>query len=194
VHGPYPDSALVALLADLKPHLVWFPAQAPETYSYTLSASLQAGLPVVTPDLGAFPERLGGRPWTWIRPWQTGAKAWNDFFVTIREDHFATAISPAASSELPPIPERRYEEVYLAPFDLTRRRPVEVSPQLVDLLKSCAYPRGGEEHQPYKASLKSSLLFPLLLRLRASPWLRFAVKRIPLPWQTRFKVWLLGQS
>lgn len=193
VHGPYPDLALPERLADLKPHLVWFPAQTPETYSYTLSACLQAGLPVVAPDLGAFPERLGGRPWTWIRPWQMEAKAWNDFFVAIREDHFATAIPPAVPPGLPPVPERRYEEAYLAPFELARH-PVEISPELVNLLKSCAYPRGSEEHRPYKAGLKSSLLFPLVLRLRAAPWLRFAVKRIPLPWQTRFKVWLLGQG
>ncbi len=47
-------------------HLAWFPAQWPETYSYTLSACLRARLPVVAPDIGAFGERMRGREWTWI--------------------------------------------------------------------------------------------------------------------------------
>src|SRR2546427_7883740 len=41
----------------LQPDLAWFPAQWPETYSYTLSACLAAGLPIVAPEIGAFPER-----------------------------------------------------------------------------------------------------------------------------------------
>lgn len=42
VHGAYAESDLRELLAWLKPDIVWFPAQWPETYSYTLSAALQA--------------------------------------------------------------------------------------------------------------------------------------------------------
>lgn len=38
-----------------------FPAQWPETYSYTLSHALASGLPIIAPNLGAFPERLSGR-------------------------------------------------------------------------------------------------------------------------------------
>ena len=49
VHGSYEDDDLPGLLQWLQPDLVWFPAQWPETYSYTLSACLQAGLPVVAP-------------------------------------------------------------------------------------------------------------------------------------------------
>ncbi|WP_226858617.1 glycosyltransferase [Diaphorobacter aerolatus] len=52
VHGAYKEEDLPRLLAWLKPDLIWFPAQWPETYSYTLSAALQAGLPVVVPDIG----------------------------------------------------------------------------------------------------------------------------------------------
>lgn len=40
--------------------LIWFPAQWPETYSYTLSACLLGGWPVVAPDLGAFAEKVKG--------------------------------------------------------------------------------------------------------------------------------------
>jgi len=63
--GPYQDADLVRLVAGSGVHAVWFPARWPETYSYTLSAALAAGLPVIGPPLGAFPERLAGRPLTW---------------------------------------------------------------------------------------------------------------------------------
>src|SRR6218665_793965 len=71
VHGAYEDPDLPGLLHWLQPDLVWFPALWPETYSYTLSAALQAGLPVVAPDLGAFAERLAGRPWSRAMPRDT---------------------------------------------------------------------------------------------------------------------------
>src|SRR5690606_29095473 len=45
--GAYTDDALPALLAKQQPHLLWFPVQCPETWSYTLSAALEAGLPVL---------------------------------------------------------------------------------------------------------------------------------------------------
>ncbi|MDO4724122.1 MAG: methyltransferase domain-containing protein, partial [Comamonadaceae bacterium] len=62
VHGQYDEQDLPAILQRLAPDLVWLPAQWPETYSYTLSAALQQGLPVAVPDLGAFAERVAGRP------------------------------------------------------------------------------------------------------------------------------------
>lgn len=66
VHGAYQEAELAERIADIKPHVVWFPGSCPETYSYTLSAVLEAGLPVVATDIGAFSERLAGRDWTWL--------------------------------------------------------------------------------------------------------------------------------
>ena len=94
-YGPYLDNQLLALLDGINPHLAWFCAQWPETYSYTLSACLDAGLPIVAPDLGVFPERLSARPWTWIQPWLTNAREWNNFFVKIRQENFLPQIGPA---------------------------------------------------------------------------------------------------
>lgn len=68
VHGAYEEAELAKLIAEINPHLVWFPGSCPETYSYTLSAVLEAGLPVVATDIGAFSERLAGREWTWLVP------------------------------------------------------------------------------------------------------------------------------
>ena len=95
VHGRYDEADLPELLAWLQPDLVWFPARWPETYSYTLSACLQGGWPVVAPDLGAFAERLAGRRWSWVVPWQQPTADWLRFFADIRAQHFATGQGPA---------------------------------------------------------------------------------------------------
>ena len=67
-HGPYRDEDLVEGVAEISPNIAWFPAQWPETFSYTLSAALSLGLPIVASGIGAFPERLVGRRQTWITP------------------------------------------------------------------------------------------------------------------------------
>lgn len=59
--GPYQTKSLVDLIRKQQFDIVFFPALWPETYSYTLSYALDSGLPIVAPNLGAFPERLSGR-------------------------------------------------------------------------------------------------------------------------------------
>lgn len=66
VHGAYDDTELAERIDAIAPHVVWFPGSCPETHSYTLSAVLEAGLPVVASNIGAFPERLAGREWAWL--------------------------------------------------------------------------------------------------------------------------------
>ncbi|MBV0078204.1 glycosyltransferase [Klebsiella pneumoniae] len=68
-HGAYSNQDLEKKLNDIAPDVMWFPAQWPETYSYTLSAALQYGLPVVVPNIGAFGERLIGRKFSRIINW-----------------------------------------------------------------------------------------------------------------------------
>lgn len=59
--GPYKVEELSTLIEQHGVDLILFPAQWPETYSYTLSHALASGLPIIAPALGAFPERLSGR-------------------------------------------------------------------------------------------------------------------------------------
>lgn len=59
--GPYKTQDLPDLIQKHGLDIVFFPAQCPETYSYTLSHALDSGLPIIAPNIGAFPERLSGR-------------------------------------------------------------------------------------------------------------------------------------
>lgn len=59
--GPYKPRDLKGLIQKHGLNIVFFPAQSPETYSYTLSHALDSGLPIIAPNVGAFPERLSGR-------------------------------------------------------------------------------------------------------------------------------------
>lgn len=74
--GAYSDERLPELVARYKPHLIWFPCSWPETYSYTLSYALEAGVPVLCPDIGAFPERLRNRPKSWLASWKNTPVQW----------------------------------------------------------------------------------------------------------------------
>jgi glycosyltransferase involved in cell wall biosynthesis len=60
VTGAYDSRRLDSLLDEARPDLLFFPQHCVETYSYALSEALASGLPILAPDLGAFPERLSG--------------------------------------------------------------------------------------------------------------------------------------
>ncbi len=62
VHGQFAEAELPALIAAERPDVIWFPAQVPESYSYTLSAAIASGAAIVASALGAFPERLASHP------------------------------------------------------------------------------------------------------------------------------------
>ncbi len=86
VTGEYREAELPSLLAKVKPHVVWFPAQWPETYSYTLSGAIDAGLPIVASRIGAFPERLEGRPLTWLVDPEASPDEWLAVFDKVRSE------------------------------------------------------------------------------------------------------------
>jgi O-antigen biosynthesis protein len=92
--GPYNNDTLPGLLRKNEIDVIWFPAQWPETFSYTLSAAMEAGYPVIAPDLGAFTERLAERAWSWIVPWNLPTDELLEFFVRVRQEHFIPDVSP----------------------------------------------------------------------------------------------------
>lgn len=151
VHGPYEDHELPALLDWLQPELAWFTARWPETYSYTLSACLDAGLPVVAPTLGAFTERLTGREWTWLLPWQTLAKDWMLFFDSIRVQHFNTLRPPppASSAEAQPVFDMQARDWhYTSDYLRGVKAPVGGAVMAVDELLGFSSPGGAPRIAP----------------------------------------------
>jgi hypothetical protein len=79
-HGPYDNDRAYSLVESIAPHIIWYPALWPETYSYTLSIALHMGLPVVVPDIGAFSERVSSRAFSVVRPWDSSVDSWRDFW------------------------------------------------------------------------------------------------------------------
>jgi len=119
ITGPYVEADLPSLIAKAQLHVTWFPATWPETYNYTLSAALAASLPVVASSLGAFPERLQGRPLTWTvnpsRGWDELQPIFNDVRAALLSQHDA-ATAPRQSA-----PEAFYPDAYLEPLAGRRR-------------------------------------------------------------------------
>lgn len=122
VTGEYRESDLKRLLVAARPHVVWFPAQWPETYSYTLSAALEVELPIVATRIGAFPERLRGRKLTWLVDPSANAQDWRAVF---REVRAALARKPPA-----PTPRQKVTDFYASGYALPLRAPAVRSPTL----------------------------------------------------------------
>lgn len=89
--GAYKESELSGILEKINPDAVWFPCTWPETYSYTLSSALEAGLPVICPNIGSFPERLQNRPYSWIEDWNKTAEQWLRRLLEIRKELVAAS-------------------------------------------------------------------------------------------------------
>ena len=193
VHGAYEDKDLPRLLKSLAPDLVWFPALWPETYSYTLSAALEAGLPVVAPNIGAFGERLQNRDWTWIGDWQQSAEVWLVFFKTLRDNHFITGIGPAHISPVSdPLRIDGAPVDYRSNYLNTLPKPGLLNTSELKELQQRVAP-SLPQNQPQSGlpvgTLKSATL-RALVRVRASPSMSAVAKLIPMHTQRRVKTWL----
>lgn len=187
VHGQYNEGDLVRLLAELRPDVAWFPAQWPETYSYTLSATLKAGLPVVVTNLGALAERVQGRAWSWINQWDASPADWVNHFSAIRERHFIPGVPPnlaesqAAACALGSAFRETvwsYEREYLAPLPAPPRFEETIA---------------AEELEPFVPGTHQTpglRLLAVLTYLRFHPLLRGLVFGIPAQWRQRVNDWL----
>jgi len=108
--GEYEEGDLPALVAATHPDVLWFPVQWPETYTYTLSAALAAGIPIVASEVGALPERLAGHPSARLLPWNATAAAWNEALLA------AASPSPERATVAVGAAPGGYVERYLAPL------------------------------------------------------------------------------
>lgn len=182
-HGPYREEQLDGLLRELKPHCAWFPCQWPETYSYTLSACLRLGLPVVAPDVGAFPERLKGRPFSRVFPVFDNVATWLDELAQFLEldivryagRTYAWKRGESRSGEI------YYQEDYSAPISVpTERLEEPFDLEVIDWLL-----RRDPQNSATKNRKENAL--SLLMRVRTLPVARHCARLIPIEWQRRLK-------
>lgn len=84
IGGEYREGELPDLLAACGADVLFFPAQVPETYSFTLADAMDTGLPIVATDLGALPGRLEGYGRGRVLPWHASAGEFNDALLASR--------------------------------------------------------------------------------------------------------------
>ena len=66
INKEYNDSELYSIINEINPHIIWFPSTVPESYCYALTFAINIGFPIVCYNIGAFPERLNNRNYTWL--------------------------------------------------------------------------------------------------------------------------------
>nr|WP_294529364.1 glycosyltransferase [uncultured Rhodopila sp.] len=116
VSGRYDDADLPGLIESVAPHVIWFPAAWPETFSYTLTAAIESGRPIAATGIGSFPERLRGRPFTWLDDHRTSPAGWIARFDAIR------AALPAAPVTLATVQREAVKDFYATEYLRPKRR------------------------------------------------------------------------
>ncbi len=96
--GSYEEQNLRELVALERADAFLFPSQVPESFSYTLSVALDAGLPIVASRLGAFIERLEAAPQATMLDWNSAASAWNDALLAAANTN--TSVGASVQSAL----------------------------------------------------------------------------------------------
>lgn len=191
VHGQYDPSQLPALIQRIGADVAWFPALWPETYSYTLSAALQANLPVVVPDLGAFVERVADRPWSWVQPWNSSPQQWLDLFTAIRAQLMAVVATDVPTA--PALPEKLATLAQtLGPWNYQRDypqfgRPVVSEPERLERAHEVGQFLAAVQHRTTEAEPNGGSLYGLALRLQRAPLLAPIMRSVPQHWRYRIK-------
>jgi glycosyltransferase involved in cell wall biosynthesis len=108
--GEFAEGRLAELLEQERGDAIFFPAQWPETYSYTLSAAIVSGLPILATNLGAFPERLSGHPRAQLVDWRADPSAVNDALLRLANDAQVPGLAAASPPAAPADYARRYLE------------------------------------------------------------------------------------
>jgi GT2 family glycosyltransferase/glycosyltransferase involved in cell wall biosynthesis len=182
-YGTYQSEHLAEKLAKIKPDLVWLPALWPETYSYTLSESLFAGIPVVVPDLGAFPERVAGRSWAQIYPWNSSPEEMVELFSKLKVQGISQVPEKFNGTITEKPVEGFYANQYLTNVD------VKVNPTAYYLsnewIAEFLAPRNSE-----KRLSNSEKILVKIFHFRDTKAGRALSQMIPIQFQRKLKKWL----
>ncbi len=187
VHGEYQESELEQLVENVRPHLVWFPGDCPETYSYTLSSCLAMGLPLVAPKIGAFPERLTSREWTWLMETGLSSEKVNALFEVIR-NNFIRAESPEPVLNDSENLLGNYDSDYVA-VGLEPAAAIQWS-EFNDHVQALSVMHLGVI-QSHRGSLRARV-FSGLQQMKSRPILAKFLASTPVKWKIKIKLWLMG--
>ena len=112
-------STTAAVVRTVGPHLAWFPFQVPETHSFAVSDAMVNRLPILASAIGAVPERLVGRPLSWLMPHDTAPEAWLEMIVRLRQAPRPLPPTGGAESDLPAA-QAFFPKAYLKPLNRPR--------------------------------------------------------------------------
>lgn len=97
-HGKYERNDFNNLVSEIKPSYSLILSTCPETYSYTLTESWMAGLPVIASDLGALKQRITLNNAGWLVDY-TNINAIYDLILNISQEEFENKLSNISKIE-----------------------------------------------------------------------------------------------
>lgn len=188
-HGAYQAENLSTKLAAIDADVVWFPAQWPETYSYTLSIALSLGLPVVYPDLGAFAERTQDREHSYMLPWNMSVNQVSDFWHALASDQsvqgmLANVITAPQYHTTSLVTPDFYGQHYMSSIPAK----VQVDEPLADSVdQAVAFLQVMQVENVSEVRSGREQLLLTLWRIKNFPGVRGAINLIPYAWQKKIK-------
>jgi GT2 family glycosyltransferase/glycosyltransferase involved in cell wall biosynthesis len=179
-HGAYKNEDLAGIIKQVNPHIIWFPAQWPETYCYVLTAAMQVGLPILATNLGSFPERLEGRPASYVQSWNLTPEQWKNLLIQLRENFIANIDSVLPWDNTPfGKTHYRYPKNYLKTEPV---KTVAVATLTLEQVKSLCV--ATSQHHAQNDNEK---MLRVLWRLREMPVMRQLQRLVPFEVQRRVK-------
>ena len=188
-HGAYNQDNLDRLIAEINPDVVWFPALWPETYSYTLSVALKHNLPVVCPNIGAFPERIICRESSYLVPWDYTSDDFTAYWRTLSSKNVDSISQLSKSLQIAHKLDieisnnsKFYESEYLQ--SISKNIPQSLDPIAMAELLNTIY---RHQHSPEKSTKEQALI--IIWKIRNSWAGRRLAKLIPFHIQRKVKRW-----
>jgi glycosyltransferase involved in cell wall biosynthesis len=115
--GRYDVAQLESIVRPLRPHLAWLPFAVPETHSFTLSEVMGLRLPLLATGIGAVPERVEGRSYTWLLPFEEATpEGFLGWLENLARERLVIPPHWLPTGHLPPLAADFYERDYLAPL------------------------------------------------------------------------------
>ena len=114
--GSYAAEDLPKLIASERPDVIWLPSQVPETFSFTLSAALASGLPIVASNIGALADRLRDIPNATLHSYDATTAVWHDSLLVAAKQSQLVRSRTNASNRLDSLTSTNTTEYYSARY------------------------------------------------------------------------------